>query len=74
MSWKLRQGSRNTDTSTLVFILLFSAIIGLLTATVPTLIIIFLVVIVRIFKNFNVLSNSKYKADLAKQKKGKKIK
>ena len=50
---------------------LIPAIIGLLTATVPTLIIIFLVIIVRIFKNFNVLSNSKYKKDLEKQRKEK---
>jgi len=70
MSWKLRQGSRNPDTSTLVVILLFfPAIIGLLTATVPTLLIIFLIVFLKIFKKSNVLSNSKYKNDLAKQRK-----
>ena len=51
MSWKLRQGSRKTDTSTsVVLFIVFPAIIGLLFATVPTLIILSLMVIFKVFK------------------------
>ena len=51
MSWKLRQGSRKTDTSTsVVLLIVFPAIIGLLFATVPTLIILSLMVIFKVFK------------------------
>ena len=51
MSWKLRQGSRKTDTSTsVVLFIVFPAIIGLLFATVPTLIILSLMIIFKVFK------------------------
>ena len=51
MSWKLRQGSRKTDTSTsVVLFIVFPAIFGLLFATIPTLIILFLIVIFKVFK------------------------
>ena len=51
MSWKLRQGSRNSDTSTsVVLFIVFPAIIGLIFATTPTLIILSLMIIFKVFK------------------------
>ena len=51
MSWKLRQGSRKTDTSTsVVLFIVFPAIIGLIFATTPTLIILSLMIIFKVFK------------------------
>ena len=51
MSWKLRQGSRKTDTSTsVVLFIVFPAIIGLLFSNVPTLIILSLMVFFKVFK------------------------
>jgi len=51
MSWKYRADNRKTDTSTdVVLFIVFPAIIGLLFATVPTLIILSLIVIFKVFK------------------------
>ena len=51
MSWKLRQGTRKTDTSTsVVLFIVFPAIIGLIFATTPTLIILSLMIIFKVFK------------------------
>ena len=51
MSWKYRANNRKPDTSTgVVLFIVFPAIIGLLFATVPTLIILSLIVIFKVFK------------------------
>ena len=65
MSWKYRANNRKPDTSTgVVLFIVFPAIIGLLFATVPTLIILSLIVIFKVFKIDIVKQNKPTLSDL----------